>query len=384
MSEKPDIGLNTAVFDDVIETGRTMARLRLAEQLAQLACNEDAPKAERDSIIPTLLKLAVDPVSDVRRTLAKALAGCTMLHPDVLFSIVADDEDISLPFLAATPSLDAPRALAILKVGDEARRLIIAARPDLAADAVSWICDSASRNVCACLLANDKVHVTAGDYRRLYMRFREHKDIVDALLARHDLPLEVRILQARRASDNIHRLMAEKGWLAANDAEEIVADAEETTLLKILRSATEEELARLVTFVCRKSLMTPAILLRAGIAGEMKIIVHALAFLSSTSVQKLQKLVAGRNVMGLRSVCNKAGLPQDGFAILRAACDVAAENPKQNSAAFGLLLVEYLATRYSSLTLDDRMRLLAIVERFGDDNTRDLAHRLAGELKAAA
>ena len=384
VSSKATQTLETSVFENIIETGKVKARERLAMQLAALACDQNAPVGERQAIIPVMLRLASDPVASVRKMLAVSLTGCSMLHPDVLFSIVADDEEISLPFLAATPSLDAKRALAILKVGDDARRVIIAARADIGADAIAWICESATEAVCSCLLDNQAAHIPADDYRKLYMRFRNAPEIVERLLARHDLPLEVRILQARRAAGNVQRLVTERGWIAANDAEEIIADAKEGTMLKILRAAKMEDLPRLVAFVCNKSMMTPALLLRAGISGDMKVVEHALAFLSATSLQKVHKIIASCHVAGLKSVCSKAGLPGDAFFVLRAACDVALQEGRSATAPFGVRLVENLATRYSSLALDDRTRLLGILARLGDDMVSSLAQRLSGELRQAA
>src|SRR5689334_7228510 len=101
MSGQP--GLDVSIFDTIIETGDVQARIRLALQLAGLIGNPGAPEGERSCVVPTVLKLAIDPAKDVRRGLADQLVGIADLHGDILFSIIADDDDIALPFLAATP-----------------------------------------------------------------------------------------------------------------------------------------------------------------------------------------------------------------------------------------------------------------------------------------
>src|SRR4051812_49287839 len=94
-------GLDVSIFDRIIETGNAQARIQLAVELARLAGDAEAPESERECVVPALLKLATDPVKDVRRVLAESLVSADDLHGDILFSIIADEDDIALPFLAA-------------------------------------------------------------------------------------------------------------------------------------------------------------------------------------------------------------------------------------------------------------------------------------------
>src|SRR5262245_30539086 len=101
--------LDATVFDAVIETGSVADRCQLAEELARFTCDADTPPAERDAVVLHLLQLAADPVEDVRRRLAEGLHGAQLLDADVVFTIVASEDEIALPFLAATPALDSWR-----------------------------------------------------------------------------------------------------------------------------------------------------------------------------------------------------------------------------------------------------------------------------------
>ena len=130
------------------------------------------------------------------------------------------------------------------------------------------------------------------------------------MLKRSDLPLEVRILQAKRASSRVQKLMAERGWIASHDADQIIVDAEESTLLRILAQAKDTEVERLVRFLSSKSLLTSSIILRAACAGDIRFVCRAMAYLSTTSVVKIQRLIDERTVLGLKNIYNKAGLPK--------------------------------------------------------------------------
>ena len=132
-------GLDNSVFLQVIEKGDLSDRMRLAEQLAGFLANESEPREERALVVPAAMQLMADPEFEVRATLAQGLIDTPDLDADLLFAIIADEDDIALPFLAATPALDTVRMLAVLAAGDMARQAIIALRPDLPAPVIDAI-----------------------------------------------------------------------------------------------------------------------------------------------------------------------------------------------------------------------------------------------------
>ena len=388
MNKKQPASLDTTVFDQVINSGDIAARRQLAAQLARLMGDPAAPAAEKNEIIPSLLKLAVDPVSDIRRLLADELVMIDDLHADLAFAIIADSDDIALPFLAMTRALDNWRMLAVAQVGDAARQMVVAQRDDLSGEIVAYIAGHCDEDVCASLLDNDSAHLQPDDCRRLYVRFRDHPEIVERLLERADLPLEVRILQAKRAANRVHTLMAERGWIPANDAEAIVVDAEETTLLKILETAQILELDRLIPFLCAKQMLTTSIILRAALRGRMAIVERALAYLTSTSLPKVRQKIASHGIMGLKSVISASGLPGASFWLLRAATDIhvdlAGRQRSLEPEIFARSVVEAVMTRYDVIDAAHKMRLLDMVARLTDERTRALAIKLKTSLARAA
>src|SRR5690606_11770582 len=110
--------------DKVIEAGDIAARTHLAKQLAAFVADPANSPEEREMVVPPILRLSVDPVADVRRELANGLKPVGELNADILFTVVADDDAIALPFLAECAGLDPWRMLAILQVGDISRQLV--------------------------------------------------------------------------------------------------------------------------------------------------------------------------------------------------------------------------------------------------------------------
>ncbi len=388
MRKKENASLDTTVFDTVIDSGDAGLRFQLADQLATLTLDPAAPAAEKKLIVPALLKLAVDPVSDIRQLLAERLAKADDLHADLVFAIIADSDDIALPFLAETMALDHWRMLAVVQVGDTARQMVIAQRGDLSAEVIAHIAGHADQSICALLLDNPDAQLAADDCRRLYVRFRDCPEIVERLLERADLPLEVRILQAKRAANRIHTLMAERGWIPANDAEAIVVDAEETTLLKILETARSVELDRLIPFLCAKQMLTTSIILRAALRGRMGIVERALAYLTSNSLPRVRQKIASHGIMGLKSLISSSGLPATSFWLLRATADIHADLAGRQKSfepeVYSRAVIEALMTRYDVIDAAHKMRLLDMIARLTDERTRALAVKLKTSLARAA
>jgi uncharacterized protein (DUF2336 family) len=381
-------GLDVSVFEALIESGSVEARCQLARELAQLTCKSDTPEAERNCVIPSILKLAVDPVADVRRTLATGLAGCANVHADIVFSIIADDDEVALPFLAATPALDSWMMIAVIRVGDVSRQIGIARRADIAPEVIDAIVGEAGINACLMLLDNPTFLPTAEHYRTLYQRFSRENDLVARLMRCEDLPHDIRIMQAKRASNRAHQLMAERGWFAANDAAELVADAEEGAIIDILTSASEEELVSVMRFLTAKGMLTPSIVMRAACTGEMVIVEHAIAHLADSSLARVRAVLYGRHGLSFSMLYKKCGLPISCQGIVAAAADVQREVLESGRAIaaeeFGRRLVEQIMTDYESMPPRERVRNLDCIGRFAGDRVRIIASRLRDGLLRAA
>ena len=386
--QEPGLGLDTGIFMQVIEAGDAEQRALLAAQLAVFLNKADVPVSEREQVVPVVLKLAVDPVLLVRKTLADGLVGLANLHADILFSIISDDDELALPFLASTPALSHWHMLAVLRVGDEARQACVALRPDISNEAVDSIVKSSPLNIALLLFENAAVTFSDEDYHRLYTRFGHAGDMVECLLACSDLPLDIRIMQAKRASNRMHQLMAERGWLPANDAAELVADAEDTAVLRILTQASDAELAQVVAFLVNKAMLTPSIIVRAACLGEMRVVEQALAHLSDIPRKRARELMRGKGLTGFKGLHGKSGLPASCYWILQAACDVAAdeseEGIKLGADDFGRRLIEALMTRYEAMPLKERTKHLEYVGRFAAERARIIAKRLKADLLRAA
>jgi len=381
-------GLDDSIFMTVIAEGDSDQRLALASQLADFVAREDTPEKEREQSIPALLKLAADPVFRVREVLAQKLVNVPTLNADLLFAIIADDDEIALPFLAETPALGHWHMLAVLRVGDDARRATVALRPDISPEAVDYIIESLPFAVNVLMLENEALVLKPDQYRALYDRFGETREVLDILMARPDLPLDLRIGHARLAASRMQQFVVERGWLPAAGASELVVDAEETAVLEILTGTAPQQRADVINRLVDDELLTPSLIVRAACTGAMDLVADIVASLAGVSGKRAREAMFVKPAGTFRSLHHKAGLPQSCYWTLQAACDVAREERQEGVRLppedFGRRMIEVLLTRYEALPMAERPKQLDFVGRFAADRTRHIAKRLKADLLRAA
>ena len=381
-------GLDISIFEGVLAVGDASDRLAMAVQLANLVNDPATPGVEVEQVSGVLLKLSLDPEKKVRAALAAALCRQTRIDVAVAFAIVADDDDIALPFLTETPVLRSAELKTILKVGDDSRQRVIAGRADIPSDVCRFIIKSGAVAAVMALFENPAVAIDAADCRTLYQRLGQSADVVERLLALANLPLDIRIAQARRAATRMRQMMAEKAWLPANDASQLCTEAEDNAVMQVLVEASARERADAVAYMASKNMLTPALIIRAAATGRTDVVEAALAHLAGVSQQRSAEMMYASSGMGLRSLFRKSGLPPACQGLLRAACDVMIDVREEgigiSSGEFGGRLLEALMTRYVAMPAQERSKAIELLGRYGEVKIRKVAKRLRADLVRAA
>ncbi|MFO1090269.1 MAG: DUF2336 domain-containing protein [Hyphomicrobiales bacterium] len=378
---------DTSIFETVIAEGSRRDRWELAVQLADLLCDPETPQDEVEAVTPVVLALTEDEDETVREELALGLVNCPDLDPRVIASIAADDDRIALPFIGRVEMSEACMA-AIARAGDEARQKVIAARADIGPKSISALIEAGSEEAVKALLENPAAAPDEKQLKKLYVRFWKHGDIVEQLLSFEALPLDIRLIETRRASHRMQALVKANDWVPGDDGKGTVVDAQDRAVIAIFNAARPEDLLSLVAFASSKELLTATLLLKAAVDGHMHIVERALAWLNSTSVKRVRKLMYEHGALSLRSLTVAGGLPDECFPVLRAAADVAREAKADKDwpapERFGRKVVETLLTRQAVGSAKEKMRILAIVADNATGATKALARHLIDAIDRAA
>lgn len=365
---KKGTALDTTIFEMVLDNGDVGARLRLAAQLTELALNAQAPLAERMAIQPTLARLAQDSEREVRLFMARKLAAAPDLADEVVFGIIAGDPDAALGFIGQARTLTQERMLAIVRVGDPGRQMIVASRGDITADVVSMLCETGEAEAVEAMLDNPAVDLSKTLAKVLYRRFSAHEGIIERLLARPDIPAMIRVLQARVARERLAGELAEKRWIPVNRAEELLHESEERALTAICAGALPEERTELSSFLIHRRSMTGSLLLRLAARGEAGFIEVVLMHLAHC-----------RKPGNPARLVRRAKLPEACGLIVRLALEAAREGHKP-SESFGIRIIERLALAGDATPVALRARALSLLMEAGGQTTRQVAEALREEL----
>jgi Uncharacterised protein conserved in bacteria (DUF2336) len=183
-------------------------------------------------------------------------------------------------------------------------------------------------------------------------------------------------------------LMAERGWMPANDANDLVADAEEGAVLNVMKHAQAAERAQAIQFLAAQNMLTPSLIVRAACLGDTEIVAVALGHLSGQQADRVHALMLARGGVGIKSILNRSMLPVGCHAIIFSAADVASqlaeEDVELDADNFGRRLLEVLMLQFGGLGARDQAKLMDYVSRFADDKVRKIARQLKSDMLRAA
>jgi hypothetical protein len=207
------------------------------------------------------------------------------------------------------------------------------------------------------------------------------------LLARPDLLLAARQSLVRQLSGALVNFVADRNWLARDRAEEAGLEACEKATLAIAALRPDHDVRPLVRHLRASGQLTPSLVLRALLSGNMAMFESALGELAGLGLQRVRALVhADGN--GLRAISAKAGLPASAHVVFREVLTATGE--VRHEPPPGRLkrdLVERALTRCAHSDIDDLDQLVTLLRRFATEVAREDARtncrRLLAEEAAA-
>ena len=379
--------LDISVFERVLESGDRQAWWRLAAQLMALVEAPDTPEEDRAAVMPVLVRLATAPEKGVRALMARLAREARRISMDLVFAIAGGEEEIALPFIERAVAITPTLQMAIFRAGNVARRQAVCQRRDVCAQVMEEAIMMAEREVALACIRNRHVALSPRLARRAYLRFREDEEVIEALLERSDLPLEVRLAHVEVMAGRLRAVMREADWAEAQRALDAAASMEEKALVEILADADDgDKLVSAFEFLTRRGRLTAAVLLRAACAGHVAVLVHALAWLSRMKVARLTQALRKEASLALvRTALMRSGLPESAHALALGVFlaarrrGEAAATPGRRQEGFGPLVLEAIAGS-ELLSVTEKMQAAGMLQKLADERTRELAARFVQSL----
>ncbi len=356
-------------------------RAEAAGMLADLFLEGDlAEDARRDAEAALLLALD-DPSPLVRRVLAEKLGGSDRAPRALIATLSQDVGDIAAIVIANSPLLADAALVDLLALGDVTVQCAVASRQLLSAAVSAALCEVGVIEAVTMLLDNPGASVPVFALRRLMARFECDGALRELLLARGDLPADLRMTMVRGATSQLARFVEDCGWLSPARAARLAQECAESGLVVVAAASGDDELETFVQALRDSGALTPQLLLRSLLSGDTPFLAAALAALAGVATVKASSLVHGRSESGFRALYRKAGLPQRLAPAFEAA--IAAWHECGRPIASGALsrrMVERVLTSVAALDNRELDRLMALLIRYQAEAAREEARQAIADL----
>jgi uncharacterized protein (DUF2336 family) len=171
-----------------LDEANWIARAKCAERVAALYCQGRLDAVERDLAEETFRLLCYDGEIVVRRLLAECLKRVPSLPRDIALPLATDKSEISVPFIADSPSLADADLLVILRDHPGPHRIAIAARQRLSEPVSDALCRYGDTMTTTMVLDNHGATIAPATLHWLLDK-RPERPVLEAIGRRRRLPL---------------------------------------------------------------------------------------------------------------------------------------------------------------------------------------------------
>jgi uncharacterized protein (DUF2336 family) len=325
-----------------------------------------------------------DPARAVRRTLACAFAEYAAAPRHIVRALAADQPEVAAPLLARSPVLQEADLIDLASTSDGLALIAIALRPSVSARTAHALIERGEIEVALALAGNPNAEINDRDLLALATAFGHDSRIRTVLMARDRLPATARHQLMMAVSESLGNFVADGGFFAGMKQKRAFDEAVQQGTIEIAVKSGDD-LPDLVRHLRATARLTPALLLRGVLGGDLGFLREALAELSGMESGRVASLMRSRADATLAALLRRAGLPGFLERPLIAAIRAAQELPEEaRGAALSLPVIR--ATEAACLDLEggEDVRLLALLRRYESEAARAESLRLAEGLRLQA
>ena len=343
-------------------------RALAAHKLCRTIDRADMPDDERQIAHDILRVMATDAAELVRRAMAVTLRNSPSLPPDVANRLARDVESISLPIITCSPVFSDNDLAEIVRMGGAARQMAVAKRPKLSTRVTTVLVESGTEEAVAVICANDNARFSDAALQKALDRFSKSEQVLQAVAYRSALPLAVSERLIDMVGDSLRDYILTNHALSPERVLELEVGAKERATIDLVDQAgrTADPKA-FVQHLNRVERLTPSLLLRALAHGHMTFFEWAVAELAGVPHHRTWLMIHDAGQLGLKAICERAGLPSRLYAAFRAGVDafhaMEFDGKTQDRERFQEHMIQRFLTSPQSISRDDSDYLLERMDR---------------------
>ncbi len=288
-----------------------------------------------ETVTPKGMRLAEDifriMVRDVeikiREVLADSLKNCKNLPQDLVDTLIADTDNVAVPFIQNYRGLSKEDMIRILNIPSINKQKAVAGRSGLPEEISNYIVERCPEEVVGVLISNNSAEIGESAFDQIISKYSEDKDIQTALVYRAELPTSVIEKIVHSLSEELQKRLILNHNISTDLAADIVEQVQEKTTLKISEEySTDKQVEELVHQLYTSNHLTPSLVVRSICMGDLKFFEYALVYLSNTPIVEVRKILFNSSLdFMIRNLLRKAYIPKTMFPAVFSALKVIRE-----------------------------------------------------------
>ena len=327
-----------------------------------------------------------DPSPLVRQALASAFAASENAPPTIVHALASDQADVATELLERSPLFLDTDLVEAVATGEPLRQIAVAGRVGLPRAVSAAIAEVGCAESCLVMLENPDAELVAFSLDRIVARHGHLAVIRDALLAREDLASTTRQALVAKLSQTLAEFVTARQWLPGERAQKIAKEACEKATIAVAADADSGELRPLVRHLRESGQLTPGLVLRALLSGNLSLFEEVLADLTGMSLARVVGILSDRRGFGFRALYERAGLPASTYLVFREAIQAMHEEgflaEPADASRLKRRIIERVLTRCETAAIDDVEPLLTLMRRFEAEAAREEARMFCEDLVA--
>jgi uncharacterized protein (DUF2336 family) len=344
-------GRDVAVLQqDKSAANRALVARKFGAQYGELA--ENGPK----DLVKALLSLLVGDVeTQVRRSLALAVASSDQLPAPVVSRLARDRIEVAQPILEASPLLEDAELIDIVRTNAMQYALAVAGRERVSEQLADVLVDSGQQPVVARLVGNAGAALSTKTLKRVMEDWRDDKQVQERLVRRPALPFELIEQMVGSIGDRIEWDLVQNRRMDPHEARALMQAVRDRTTLSL---TAKEHGDRNLEVHLRERLSCGELdqndLVQFLREGDIAAFEQTLGLFAKLDPRTVRRFAYNDDRRYLAALCLKAGLPAAHYLTIRMALELASRSvrPGADDDTFSSEAMRFVFSQYEELRQD--------------------------------
>ena len=352
-----------------LENPSPEARAEAAAVIAREYAQGGFSDSEMELATTILETLAVEGEDLVREALSEHLKDCEALPVNLVRQLARDSvEAVAVPILRCATALDDDDLIEIAGAGQVAQLIAIAKRDELTPEVAEALLESRNEKVVGALLGNKGADIPEPLLNRIIDEFGTFTSFHSLLVDRPFLPLTVIARVLLLIPEEMKERLLERHELNAKFAQLLTRVSQENSISRETSKAPKAvEAPKLVQVLNQKDGLTPVLILRALLTGDLEFFESAMAVRTQMTVEPAKTLIYSSSPKGFKGLYTRSNMPTELMRAFRIALDYINEIGRDNASFWRAEdtreIVKQLGNEFDEVCPAELRRLIGRLQR---------------------